>query len=175
MVILHRTFRAPLGLLGLLALLFAAGCTCPDAVPIVQDDFEHLCGELPCGWTASGLVALVTTYHAGEHAVALTGPGSLSTELSGPTEDPIELTLLLACDGSSAVDALLTPETDGGAFELRLPLGSGVTDGGVIPRVGVPVTWPTGVALRRLTFLGAGVGTCTLDDVRLLPMRGCGG
>lgn len=80
-----------------LAVVLAA-LACGDGAPIIQnlvtEDFEVLCGDLPCDWTLiegdPAQARYVHTFHSGEHGIELTG-SDVTVRGPGGTPQPVQI------------------------------------------------------------------------------------
>lgn len=107
-------------ILAIAPMLTATGCLLPPDNDILQfeDDFEAC--EL-CGWATTGDVRRVTTYHPGEHAMAL-APGATAmtgvaivrtpADTAWESDDGNWVELSTDCVGPGALD--LVPDGAGG-------------------------------------------------------------
>jgi hypothetical protein len=76
------------------------GCYCDDEL-VITEEFENFCddGE-PCGWTASGPVTRVPTFHADVYGVAIPAGTTLTnSEAFGRQRNGI----LVQCDAGASV------------------------------------------------------------------------
>jgi hypothetical protein len=168
--------------MGALAALLA-GCPCDPGVPeVFHEGFENWCGDMPCGWTlVAGSAEIASTYHAGEHGVALEAGSRMSYNLAdlplSPEPEAVDAILVLArCDVPCEV--VLTVVTDAGDLVATMDPGfSPAADLFETRRLDLA---PEGAgAGRHATRLAIEVtaGSCTIDELWILSgmMRQCQG
>ena len=167
-----------------LAALLLSGCPCDPGHPeLFHDRLEARCGELPCDWERlAGDVLVVTTWHAGEHALRLSGGARLTRHLPPVAVtgayDGFLLAAAVECEGTATLSFAV--EVDAGGEEpLRFAAtaqcpadGDEVVEPCVVPvrdAAGAgPETLPTHYFIERLEIEQTGDGACVVDDVRIL-------
>ena len=159
--------------LAILALApLAAACLTPPDNDILQfeDDFEAC--EL-CGWATTGDVRRVTTYHPGEHAMAL-APGATAmtgvaivrtpADTAWESDDGNWVELSTDCVGPGALD--LVPDGAGG-----LAVVVALDDRGRAPFARHWLNFPPLPTDQELTFTSLTLATsgvpCTVDNLQI--------
>lgn len=81
-----------------LRVLLPGEAGCVECFQVV-DDFEQVCGDLPCGWTLErGLASQVSTFHQAEHGLRLESNSEVSAEVFGLHR---ALNFAAQCDGAT--------------------------------------------------------------------------
>jgi hypothetical protein len=184
-------------------------CDDPRAAPsrLLDQGFEERCGDLPCGWDQiggpAGAARWTTTWHPGEHAIALDGDGITVRGPGGEADDStltfgsLEARIAARCDtGASLIlrvavvdtSTTVAPRADtlegrfspGGDYTTpvttTLTASTALADGGF---TGPPFGGTVPIRITGMTITKQGPGTCevahvVVDDIGALDfVDGC--
>jgi|GEM_PF-2418875 len=185
--------RALGGIIAAVLLAPLAGCPCDSGLPdLFYDDFQAVCGGVPCEWTvAAGDVVSTESFHAGERGMRLAVGGDVSRALPdvglpSAADEGALISLLVACDdqttlvieveATSVVPARVSGEPEDIVLEARREPIPGERYGGVIGRESLPLLLPSGEEVPAATATGMritieGPGACIIDELHIAGAR----
>ncbi len=115
------------------------GCYCDDDL-VITEEFERFCDGVPCGWTATGPVSQVPTFHDNVYGVAIPAGTTLTSGEAFGLRSP---RILVRCDA-------------GASLQLNGNAQSAPTDS---------FAWVSSSQTGNTAISVTGSGQCVVDDV----------